>query len=109
MRNYELLMKDPAELSNADLVAIIEERYGEYEVPPCRVCGAPLAIARMGGGSLAEYACSSKEASDSVYATPYREDNHYNNSHWKAPNHPDAHIRELVERFERLREDTAVV
>lgn len=64
-----------------ELVSHLRDKYGDYTVPPCRVCGAPLSIASAGAG-LTEYVCS---AARSVSG----ELEHYQKSKWTAPNFPD--------------------
>ncbi|MGF6282264.1 hypothetical protein ABH908_000251 [Pseudomonas frederiksbergensis] len=39
-------------------IEALRERYTTTPLPPCRVCGAPLTVASMGGGKAPEYACS---------------------------------------------------
>ena len=35
--------------------------YGPVEVPPCRLCGAPLTIGSIGGGKATKWACSAAD------------------------------------------------
>ena len=44
-------------------LSLLMDQHRPYEVPPCRVCGAALAVGAIGGGLAAVYHCASEEAS----------------------------------------------
>lgn len=93
---------EPTYLWMKPLADRLRERYERVPVPPCRVCGGELTIARMGGGEVTRYACSSPEAKASV-GIMRGGDNHYFNSYWSAPNHPDEDVIALLRRLDAAR------
>ena len=92
-------MNDSATTITPELIAELRERYTPPTIPPCRVCGGELSIARVGGGEPTEWACSGKEddpdrpgwlrnapgrwtnAPDGG-SSEFRADGHYNRSRW---------------------------
>lgn len=81
----------PAEL---DLEAL-KKRYTPEPIPPCRVCGAPLTIARAGGGAATEYACSAAKP-------PGEWIEHYERSRFTHYRPGDLDVLSLLTRIEAL-------
>jgi hypothetical protein len=91
------------------LLARLEKRYGDYEVPPCRVCGRELSIGAIGGGERTRWGCNPmiddpdkpgflKRDPDWVDKPdpekwPY---GHYSGSVWTAPNFPSHDVLRAV-------------
>jgi hypothetical protein len=71
-----------------ELVQRLRERYTPQLVPPCRVCGGELSIARAGGGEATVWACATMEEDPEAPGTlrlkPGRggADEHYSESRW---------------------------
>jgi len=80
---------DAAQPPLPDLAAL-RARYTPTPVPPCRVCGGPLSIARMGGGEATEYACSESRPTKVGEYDKWLV-GHYRRSHWTQlrPGDPD--------------------
>ncbi|CAN7781835.1 hypothetical protein LJR175_008172 [Variovorax sp. LjRoot175] len=60
------------------LLQELTQRYEPTVVPVCRVCGAALEVAAVGGGSPTRYACATQSAS--VLPTDW---DHYERSRWE--------------------------
>lgn len=86
------IQNDEAERDN--LIARLIERYTPPTIPPCRVCGAALAIAACGGGKPTKYACSSQQLGN---GKPFDWD-HYGASEWEDRRQGgDPDVLELIE------------
>ncbi len=103
-RLYDL----PAEqVSDADLLLVLEARYATEPVPPCRVCGGKLSIQCAGGGQATVHACDGKEEDPEqpgrLRYKPGRSlvDEHYSQSHWTHYQSGDSDVRELITRYRR--------
>ena len=105
----ELYGREVTEWGNADLLGELTRRYAPSEIPPCRVCGKPLAVQSIGGGPTG-WACSGQEP-DPENPERWRwaegrrpADEHYLRSQWKDHRQGgDELVMELVRRFERGR------
>ena len=101
------LLQAPHELADADLVAVLEHVYRDEPVPPCRVCGGPLSIQKVGGGYAVEWGCSPYEddpaSPDLVSKKPGRgvADDHFAQSKWTQHRIGDPRVLELVRRFRK--------
>ena len=99
--------KEPADYSDAELIATLTERYTATPVPPCRVCGGPLSIARAGGGEATVWACHGLEDDpdnpDRVKRQPGRSaaDEHYVQSRWTQYRTGDELVLEALTRLQR--------
>lgn len=92
----QLRYMHPALVSDEVLSGHLQERYAAPEIPPCRVCGARLAIAAMGGGNATIYRCSEAKLPDGK--TDW---DHYSRSeHRDARQGGDSRVIELVKRYE---------
>jgi len=94
----------------------LEKRYGDYEVPPCRVCGRELSIGQIGGGERTWWGCNPliddpdkpgmlKNDPDWV-REPDKEkwpQGHYSHSRWQAPNFPDSDMLRAVRIIQAMR------
>lgn len=86
------------ELSDANLIAALERAYSATIVPPCRICGAPLAIATCGGGEPTKYRCS--VMSGAPHNGVPMDWNHYEHSGWTDYRQGgDEHVIELIRRY----------
>lgn len=108
---------DSARRLTAAELSILRARHVPPEIPPCRVCGAKLEIASIGGGRAAKYACSSDAASHmkSQASTPKEREeisSHYFASAVHISYHGDhevvAIVDELIERRTADGEDMTV-
>lgn len=72
----------------------LEEKYTADVVPPCRVCGGKLSIARAGGGERTKYAHSRP---DGVSFDEWSE--HYTNSSWYQNRIGDDMVIALIKAF----------
>jgi len=92
------------------LLERMERRYGNYEVPPCRVCGRDLSSASSGGWERTWWACSPQmddpdkpgwlKTNPDWEPLPDKDkwpQGHYSHSRWQAPNFPDFDILRLVQ------------
>jgi len=94
------------ELSDAALLAKLRERYAPTVIPPCRMCGGELSIARIGGGHPTIWTCSGQERGENglLHWKTGRSpaDKHYSDSEFTDRRQGgDADVIELIERFER--------
>lgn len=100
-----LVLREPAAMSDTDLVALLRHQYTGDPVPPCRVCGAALSIASMGGGQATIYVCTGQEDDPGepgkLRQKPGRglADDHYSKSQWTRYKEGDAYVLELLQRF----------
>ncbi len=100
-----LVVQEPGAMSDADLVALLRYQYTGDTVPPCRVCGAALSIASMGGGQATVYACAGVENGTGETGTLRQKvgrsvaDEHYSKSQWTRYKDGDAYVLELLQRF----------
>jgi hypothetical protein len=92
---------DPATEAGLDLAALAHS-YTAEPIPPCRICGGPLSLARAGGGRDTVWACSTQE--DSLAYKPGRtfSDEHYRESLWTATLMGDARVLELIRCYQEL-------
>ena len=76
----------------------LRRAYTPEEAPPCRVCGAKLEVARMGGGEATKWACS--------VADPIRTGDwdHYSQSEWRQYRMGDSRVLALIDAYEAVRE-----
>lgn len=96
-----------------DELSQLAERYTPDEIPPCRVCGAPLTIGAMGGGAATKWACSAASVTG-----PYPEDiatdqqkrtyrraqmDHYSASKWTEYRSGDGWVLALIAEVRKLR------
>lgn len=102
----DLITKAPDELSNAELLEVLTERYEATVVPPCRVCALPLTIARMGGGEPTVWACDMWEDDPDKPGESRRKagrgcaDQHYSDSQFVDRRQGgDRMVMELIQRF----------
>jgi len=80
------------------LLQELTSRYKPTMVPPCRICGAPLEIAAVGGGSPTVYACSTQSATN----LPADWD-HYERSRWEDRRRGgDPAVMELIAAYRAL-------
>lgn len=89
-------------LTDQDLDAIRRD-YTPAEPPPCRVCGAALAIQSMGGGQPTRWACSKARVGSANWLE------HYNQSAWVEPHRSDNRVTALLEEVGRLRAGLAAI
>lgn len=82
-------------MTDSELIEVLTKRYEATEVPPCRVCGAPLSVSQCGGGSPTGYVCSTQR---SVLG---RIDwTHYENSQWEDRRQGgDEDVMEFISRY----------
>lgn len=78
-------------------IAALRERYTTTPLPPCRVCGAPLEVASMGGGKAPEFACSN--ATDANGKTDFE---HYGQSKYTHYGTGDNHVIAVLDAFSAL-------
>lgn len=74
----------------------LRARYTPEPVPPCGVCGAPLQIARAGGGAATEYACRDAKV------TTAEGTEHYRRSRFTRYRPGDPDVLALLARVEKL-------
>lgn len=87
-----------SELSDEDLIRDLTKSYEAPIVPPCRVCGAPLAIGAIGGGRPIEYACSQTKL----------DHEHWRNSRWQDTRQGgDSRVIELIDRYTKAKAGSA--
>lgn len=79
-------------VSDEDLAAL-ERRYTAEAVPPCRVCGKPLAAQSVGGGKPTVYACSEPGTWNGVGAK------HYQDSRWTQYRKGDTDVLRLIDAY----------
>ena len=92
----------------SDIVKL-RKRYTAEPVPPCRVCGGELSIARAGGGEATKWACSPLEDDPDapgmlrVKTGRGRADDHYSQSQWTQYRGGDSDVLDLIAEIEKLR------
>lgn len=85
-------------LSDADLLAALECRYAPSVIPPCRVCGTPLGIGRIGGGEPTVWACQNAK-----HTNGQMDWGHYDKSqHIDYRQGGDNNVIELIRRYRAL-------
>ena len=83
---------------DAGLIEQLERAYLPPQVPPCRICGAELSIASMGGGYATVYRCSAVKPVDGKFDWK-----HYEQSEWQDYRQGgDPRVIELVKRYRAL-------
>lgn len=95
-------------VSDTVLLEQLERDYGMPEIPPCRVCGGPLAIGAIGGGEPTRYYCAAMadapgnglEKDWGHYGGSLRVDRSFGG---------DARVLDLVCRYRRVLERLAFV
>jgi hypothetical protein len=104
----ERYRKEPADLSDADLVEFVLGRHTADPVPPCRLCGGPLLLGSFGSGKAPVWSCDGKEPDPDApgrlrwKAGRRPADNHYSASQWTQYRTGDEWVLELVDRYRRL-------
>lgn len=89
----------PIDKIDQQLLKELTRRYEPTEVPPCRVCGAPLEVAAVGGGSPTRYACSTQSATN--LPTDW---DHYERSRWEDRRQGgDEAVMRLIAAYRALR------
>lgn len=82
-------------LTDAELAAL-EDRYKDYDVPPCRVCGGKLSIGSLGGGRNTVWSCADREKTPDNRGLMGEWYVHYGESKWIAPSEGDSRVLRLV-------------
>lgn len=97
----DLYLKTPTELSDEELLALVQAKHTAEPVPPCSLCGAKLTISSAGGGRATVWACDGLEEGPGVVWKPGRTpaDEHYARSRFTQFRSGDSHVLELVKRF----------
>lgn len=85
-----------AEYVNEGDLAALELRYTADPVPPCRVCGKPLAAQSVGGGKPTVYACS-EPGDTSKWNGPGAK--HYQDSRWTQYHSGDSEVLRLIHAY----------
>ena len=80
--------------------ARLRERYTAEPVPPCRVCGGPLAMQRS--GEPAEWACAAMTGNIKSYAEDDPGWRHYKESGWTQWRAGDPEVIALLDRAATL-------
>lgn len=101
------------EWSDDDLLSELRRSFEPDPIPPCRVCGRALSVARVGGGSATLYACvGTEDDPDRPGYVRYLEgrkpgDEHYSNSqHDDYKCGGDTRVLELIRRYEAAKAPT---
>ncbi len=104
----EIHAKEYGELTDAELMAMLEDRHMPTVIPPCRVCGEPLDIGACGGGKPTVWACSPLEEDPDAPGTLRLKSGrdraegsggHYSESRITDGRHADPYVMELVRRY----------
>lgn len=101
------LYQEPVEKwPKEDLIRILEEAYKPSVIPPCRICGQPLTVSRIGGGEPTVWACDGMEEDpENKGILKYKEgrscaDEHYAQSKYIDPRQGgDPRVIELIRRI----------
>lgn len=96
----EFLEREVTEWTDAELLAELTRSYSPPEVPPCRICGAPLTVQRSGGGQPTVWGCDGR--GDDFKFQPGRRlaDDHYTESRWlDSRRGGDDRVLELIRRY----------
>ena len=59
--------REPADWTDEELAAELRTDYQPSVIPPCRVCGAPLALQGSGGGQPDVWGCAIPRTADEHY------------------------------------------
>lgn len=91
-----------------ELIALLRKRYAEPPRPNCRICGEPLSIQAIGGGSVV-WACAGSIWEDGkgiVGWKPGRRgvDQHYSDSRIEQWDRGDSDVLALCDRAESMTE-----
>ena len=100
-RDYfdRILSDAEAGILTSDTLQLLTDKYKNYDIPPCRVCGSELTVGSMGGGRLTEFACSEATIGTDGWLE------HYGQSKWTAPNKPDRLVTLLIDKYKELQEN----
>ena len=87
---HKLYERETSEWTDAELIAVLNDRYEPSKIPPCRVCGGELSIGAIGGGEPTRYGCMADNGA------------HYGHSTWEDRRQGgDGDVLELIARFSR--------
>jgi hypothetical protein len=98
---FDLMCKQTKDLTDAEMIELLEDRYMGDPIPPCHICGRKLTMVAAGGGRATIYACVGVE--DGRYL-PGRSvaDDHYGDSRFTHLKPGDSTVLELIKRFKAL-------
>lgn len=108
-----MTFREPSDYSDTELIALLKDRYTAMPVPPCRICGGPLSVARTGGGEATQWACSEMEDDPANPGRLKRKegrgvaDDHFARSYWTQYRSGDEFVLEAIARLARAKADSA--